>query len=228
MPTSLATSTTGSGGLAQSSAQRARLRVESPAGQEQVRQPQRQAIDEHRTLAALPRRQWPARARAAFRPCARTGRGAPDARRCARPSRRRPASAVAQVGAARGGVFDEPLGIAALARAGAAQHQGDRRVDTVGPRRVIGIGPSSSARGIVPVRAMRRSPGSGSSPAAPSQPGLPQPVAVAADSPLTVAGAAPVSHRTSLSHRKNHASTRRLTAPCCALDVSPRRVGGIK
>src|SRR5215469_8662124 len=56
---------------------------------------------------------------------------------------------------------------------------------------------------------MRRSPGSGSSPAAPSQPVL----AVAADSPLTVAGAAPVSHRTSLSHRKNHASTCRPTAP---------------
>src|SRR6185369_8425113 len=75
-------------------------------------------------------------------------------------------------------------------------------------------GPSSSARGIVPARAMRRSPGSGSSPAAPSQRGVAQPVAVAADSPLTVAGAAPVLHRTSLSHRENHASTRRSTAPC--------------
>src|SRR5271165_671280 len=41
----------------------------------------------------------------------------------------------------------------------------------------------------------------------------PQPVAFAADSPLTVAGAAPVSHRTSLSHRKIHASTRRHAAP---------------
>src|SRR5271155_3429618 len=62
-------------------------------------------------------------------------------------------------------------------------------------------------------RAMRRSPGSGSSPAAPSQPGLPQPVAVAADSPLTVAGAAPVLHRTSLSHRASDASTRRHEPP---------------
>jgi hypothetical protein len=32
-------------------------------------------------------------------------------------------------------------------------------------------------------------------------------VAVAADSPLTVAGAAPVFHRTSLSHRKREAIT---------------------
>jgi hypothetical protein len=37
----------------------------------------------------------------------------------------------------------------------------------------------------------------------------PKPVAIAADSPLTVAGAAPVLHRTSLSHRRHHASTRR-------------------
>jgi len=35
----------------------------------------------------------------------------------------------------------------------------------------------------------------------------PEPVAVAADSPLTVAGAAPVSHRTSLSHREGDAIT---------------------
>src|SRR5271169_357879 len=44
----------------------------------------------------------------------------------------------------------------------------------------------------------------GAFPAGPS----PEPVAVAADSPLTVAGAAPVLHRTSLSHRVDHASTR--------------------
>jgi hypothetical protein len=38
-------------------------------------------------------------------------------------------------------------------------------------------------------------------------------VAVAADSPLTVAGAAPVLHRTSLSHRAIDASTRRDEPP---------------
>src|SRR6266404_9249359 len=63
-----------------------------------------------------------------------------------------------------------------------------------------------------------------------------QPVAVAADSPLTVAGAAPVSHRTSLSHRNRHANTGRNAAPSfsvtiCYLaagharDVHVRRVG---
>src|SRR5438270_10841440 len=61
---------------------------------------------------------------------------------------------------------------------------------------------------------MRRSPGSGSSPAGafPTPPW--GPVADAAGSPLTVAGAAPVSHRTSLSHRKPDASTPRGAAPC--------------
>src|ERR1700739_4999917 len=46
-------------------------------------------------------------------------------------------------------------------------------------------------------------------PAGPS----PEPVAVAAGSPLTVAGAAPVLHRTSLSHRVGHASTPRHEQP---------------
>src|SRR5689334_5405198 len=41
----------------------------------------------------------------------------------------------------------------------------------------------------------------------------PEPVAVAADSPLTVAGAAPVLHRTSLSHRSIDASTRHHDPP---------------
>ena len=45
----------------------------------------------------------------------------------------------------------------------------------------------------------------------------PEPVAVAADSPLTVAGAAPVSHRTSLSHRKDDASTRNRLVTCSPL-----------
>src|SRR5437763_14327748 len=58
-------------------------------------------------------------------------------------------------------------------------------------------GPISLRRG-----AARRSPGSGSSPAAPSRPLPKGPVAMAAGSPLTVAGAAPVLHRTSLSRRK--------------------------
>src|SRR4029077_1506642 len=49
----------------------------------------------------------------------------------------------------------------------------------------------------------------GAFPAGPS----PEPVAVAADSPLTVAGAAPVFHRTSLSHRAIDASTRRDEPP---------------
>src|SRR3974390_1917193 len=50
---------------------------------------------------------------------------------------------------------------------------------------------------------------SGAFPAGPSS----EPVAVAADSPLTVAGAAPGLHRTSLSHRAGDASTRRHEPP---------------
>src|SRR5215813_12930409 len=73
---------------------------------------------------------------------------------------------------------------------------------------------------------MRSSPGSGSLPAAPSQSDFrPEPVAVAADSPLTVAGAAPVLHRTSLSHRKRHASTQQEEPPPQLLGDSDHKSG---
>src|ERR1051325_7907079 len=66
---------------------------------------------------------------------------------------------------------------------------------------------SSSTPRNVPISlrrgAARRSPGSGASPAAPSRPLPKGPVAIAAGSPLTVAGAAPVFHRTSLSRRRS-------------------------
>src|SRR5438067_13087148 len=65
-------------------------------------------------------------------------------------------------------------------------------------------GPISLRRG-----AARRSPGSGSSPAAPSRPLPKGPVAMAAGSPLTVAGAAPVLHRTSLWRRDTQVGMRR-------------------
>jgi hypothetical protein len=52
-----------------------------------------------------------------------------------------------------------------------------------------------------------------------------QPVAVAADSPLTVAGAAPVLHRTSLSHRNRHANTGRNAAPSFSVTICYLAVG---
>ena len=95
-PTSLATSTTGPAASRSAAHNVANSSSSRASGEHQVGQPQGQAIDQHRAIRPCLCHDRLGQTPAAPRRCARTGRAARDARRCAPPSRRRPASAVAQ------------------------------------------------------------------------------------------------------------------------------------
>src|SRR5262249_27820531 len=188
------------------------------------RQPQGQAIDEQRALTPRltrddrcqrQRRLDRVPERAAPRPMGRDAMG-----HLGIPGFRRRA-----ISAARGGAFDEPFGITALARSRAAQTQTDRRAarsDSPRFRQWSLLPPrdrtSSSDAEVSWLGVIAR----GAFPDGLS----PEPVAVAADSPLTVAGAAPVLHRTSLSHRRRHASTQQEEPPPQLLAAPAPRAGG--
>ena len=175
------------------------------AGEHHVRQPQCQAIDQQRAVGTLSAEIIAASASGSSTVC----QNAPRRARCAamRAASRRRRLRGRAIGAAIGGRLDEPLGITALARARAAQHQRHRE-EAEGALRPVpaAFGPSSSARGIVQIARCGGLLARGRRPRHLPSPAVAWPVVIAAVSPLTVAGAAPVLHRTSLSHRDSDAT----------------------
>ena len=187
--------------------QRLGLLVDGPISEQQVGEPQGQAIDQQRPVT---------------RRLGGDDRGQRQRLLDGPPERRAAGAMLADaqghlgiagfrrraIGAADSGVFDQCFGPAALAGTCAAQHQchrgkpdgcaihaRQRQRLLLRPRNCPGLSDAEvSWLGVV---------ARGAFPAGPS----PEPVAFAARSPLTVAGAAPVFHRTSLSHRGDDAST---------------------